>query len=42
MDLEIVIEEIEKINNSKRLEIKKEKGILRRILEEFKTEKTEE
>ena len=42
IDLEIMIAEIEKINNNKRLEIKKAKSITEKILQEFKTEKTEE
>ena len=42
MDLEIIIEEIEKINDNKRCEIEKTKGIIKKELEEFKTEKTEE
>ena len=42
IDLEIMIAEIEKINNNKRLEIKKTKSITEKILQEFKTEKTEE
>ena len=37
IDLEIIIEEIEKIHNNKRLGIKKAKSILKKILEEFKT-----
>ena len=42
MDLEIIIEEIQKINNNKRLEIQKTKGIVKKVLENLKTEKTEE
>ena len=37
IDLEIIIEEIEKIHNNKRLGIKKAKSILKKILEELKT-----
>ena len=42
LDLEIIIEETEKINNNKRLEIEKTKGIIKNLLKKFKTEKTEE
>ena len=42
IDLEIIIDEVEKINNNERLEIKKTKSMIRTVLEEFKTEKTEE
>ena len=40
--LEIIIEEIEKINNNERLKIEKTEGIIKKVLKEFKTEKTEE
>ena len=40
MDLEIIIEQIEKISNNKRLEIKKTKCLIKKVLEEFKTERT--
>ena len=42
MDLEIILQEVEKINNNKRLGIKKAKAIIKKVLEEFKTEKAEE
>ena len=42
IDLEMIIEEIEKIDNNKRLEVRIIKGIITKVLEEFKTEKTEE
>ena len=42
MDLEIIIKKMEKINNNKRLVIKKSKMHNKKVLEEFKTEKTEE
>ena len=42
IDLEIIIDEVEKINNNERLEIKKPKVMIRTVLDKFKTEKTEE
>ena len=42
IDLEIIIDEVEKINNNERLEIKKTKVMIRTVLDKFKTEKTEE
>ena len=42
MGLEIIIKKMEKINNNKRLVIKKSKMHNKKVLEEFKTEKTEE
>ena len=42
VDLRMMIEEIEKINNNKRLEVEKIKDTTRKVLKEFKTEKTEE
>ena len=41
IDLEIILEEIAKINNNKRLAIEKTKGMTKTTLKEFKTEKTE-
>ena len=41
IDLEIIIEEIEKINNNKRLGINKAKSHIKKILEEFNAEKKE-
>ena len=40
MDFNIIIEEIEKLNNNERLEVKKIEEITRKVLGEFKTEKT--
>ena len=40
MGFKIIIEEIEKINNNERLEVKKIEEIIRKVLGEFKTEKT--
>ena len=42
IDLEIIIDEVEKINNNERLEIKKTKVMIRTVLDKFKIEKTEE
>ena len=42
IDLEIITEGIEKINNNQRLEIEQTKCIIRKVLQRFKTEKTEE
>ena len=36
IDLEIIIEEIEKINNDKRLEIEKTKGIIKKYQKNLK------
>ena len=36
IDLEIIIEEIEKINNSKRLEIEKTRGIIKKYQKNLK------
>ena len=38
IDLEIIIEEREKINNNKRLEIEKTEGMTRKVLEELEWE----
>ena len=42
IDLEIIKEEIEKINNNERLETEKTKVMIKKVLEEFKTEKIDE
>ena len=35
------MEEIEKVKNNKRIKIEKTKGIIKKVLEELKTEQTE-
>ena len=39
--MEIVIEEIEKINNNERLEIEKAEGIIKKVSEESRTKERE-
>ena len=39
--MEIIIEEIEKINNNERLEIEKTEAIIKKVSEESRTKETE-
>ena len=39
IDLQMIIEDTEKINNNERLEIEKTEGTIKKVLQEFRTEK---
>ena len=41
-ELEIIIEEIEKVNNNERLKKEKPEGMIRKVSAEYRTKKTEE